>query len=73
VLRRAKVRVSAELSPHGRRHEIAKPQRRGKIVVPLWLTAVVSVAAIVGAWALLFVGNLAEVHGVIAMVQSLIN
>jgi type VI secretion system protein ImpK len=73
ILRRTKTRVSAELSPHGRRLEKGKAFHGATFAVPLWLTAVVCAAGAAAAWVLLFLGTSAEVDRIIRSLQSIVN
>jgi type VI secretion system protein ImpK len=53
-LRRTRIRVSSELSPHGKRADSGKLKKKGVFLFPLWMTGVISAAAMLLGWFALF-------------------
>jgi type VI secretion system protein ImpK len=70
-IRRTRIRVSAELSPHGKRAESAD-RRIKTFFFPLWLSCVLMAAAMAAGWVVMFIYNTAEGSGLISSIQSYI-
>jgi type VI secretion system protein ImpK len=72
-LRRTRIRVSSELSPHGKRTESSVQKRRGTFLFPLWLTGVICAAAVVLGWFALFSLSSAQGGDLLSSINSLIS
>ena len=69
-LRRTRIRVSAELSPHGRRAETATGKRSTAFLFPLWLSGVIAACIVAGAWIAMFFVNSSALSGLLGSIQS---
>jgi type VI secretion system protein ImpK len=70
-LRRTRIRVSAELSPHGRRAETSDKRRATAFLFPLWLTGAICASAAVGAWIVMFYINSSALSELLSSIQSI--
>jgi type VI secretion system protein ImpK len=69
-LRRTRIRVSAELSPHGRRAETSDKRRATTFLFPLWLTGVMCGCAVAAAWIVMFFVNSSALSDLLNSIQS---
>ena len=69
-LRRTRIRVSAELSPHGRRAESSIMKHSTAFLFPLWLSGVIAAGIVVVAWISMFFVNANALSGLITSIQS---
>jgi type VI secretion system protein ImpK len=69
-LRRTRIRVSAELSPHARRAETAIPKRSTAFLFPLWLSGVIAAGIAAVAWTVMFFINANALSGFLSSIQS---
>lgn len=73
-IRRTRMRVSAELSPHGRSTDAVAPKKKGNAApYPLWLAAAVFTGAAAAAWVLLLVRNNAQFNGVFELIRPMVS
>jgi type VI secretion system protein ImpK len=70
-LRRTRVRSSSTLSPHGSRTDNPKKFRRSAFLFPVWLTAVLSAAGIIGTYLLLQYLNTMQITGVMDVLNKM--
>jgi type VI secretion system protein ImpK len=68
-LRRTRIRVSAELSPHGRRVETAT-EKTTAFLFPLWLSGAIAAGVIAAAWVVMFFVNSSALSGLLGSIQS---
>jgi type VI secretion system protein ImpK len=71
-LRRTRIRVSTELSPHGKRTDSTILKRRGVFLFPLWMTGVISAAAMALGWFALFSLSNSQGGELVSLINSLI-
>jgi type VI secretion system protein ImpK len=69
-LRRTRIRVSAELSPHGRRAETAGVKKSTTFLFPLWLSGVIAACLVAAAWIAMFFVNSSALSGLLSSIQS---
>jgi type VI secretion system protein ImpK len=69
-LRRTRVRVSAELSPHGRRAETSVHKKSTSFLFPLWLSGVIAGSTAIVAWGIMFFINSSALSTLISSIQS---
>jgi type VI secretion system protein ImpK len=69
-LRRTRVRVSAELSPHGRRAGTSNIKRQTSFLFPLWISGVVAASLVVVAWVSFFIVNNSALSNLLHTIQS---
>jgi type VI secretion system protein ImpK len=69
-LRRTRIRVSADLSPHGKRTETSAAKRSTAFLFPLWLTGAICACAVAGAWIVMFFINSSALSGLLSSIQS---
>ncbi len=70
-LRRTRIRVSSDLSPHGKRPESSDSKKTKTFFFPLWLTGAIAASAVAACWVLLFVLNGSAARDVLSTIQSL--
>jgi type VI secretion system protein ImpK len=68
-LRRTRIRVSAELSPHGKRAETSA-KRSTAFLFPLWLSGVIAAAIVAGAWVSMYFVNANALSALLGSIQS---
>jgi type VI secretion system protein ImpK len=69
-LRRTRIRVSAELSPHGKRAETSEGRRSSAFLFPLWLSGVIAACIVAVAWVSMFIINSNALSGLLGSIQS---
>jgi type VI secretion system protein ImpK len=69
-LRRTRVRVSAELSPHGRRAETSLSKKSATFLFPLWLSGVIAAGIVIGSWFAMFFINSSGLSNLLSSIQS---
>jgi len=69
-LRRTRVRVSAELSPHGKRAETSSARRGTAFLFPLWLSGVIAAIIVAVAWIAMYFVNSNALSGLLGSIQS---
>jgi len=69
-LRRTRVRVSAELSPHGRRAETSVARRSASFLFPFWLTGIIGVSVMVAGWLIMFFINTSALSTLLGSITS---
>jgi type VI secretion system protein ImpK len=72
-LRRTRIRVSSELSPHGKRADSAILKKKGVFLFPLWISGILCAAAAVIGWFALFSLSSSQQAGLMSSIQSLIS
>lgn len=70
-LRRTRVRSSSGLSPHGGRSDSPRKFKKGAFLFPIWMTAVLSVAGVVGAYLSLQYFNTSQIAGVMDILAKM--
>ena len=70
-IRRTRIRVSSDLSPHGRRPESSTEKRAKAFLFPLWLSAAVAAVAVIVCWVVLFFVNSSAANALLSSIQSL--
>jgi|WetSurMetagenome_2_1015567.scaffolds.fasta_scaffold00565_13 type VI secretion system protein ImpK len=70
-LRRTRIRVSSELSPHGKRPEFTGEKRAKTFFFPLWLSGAIAAAAVIACWTVLFIINNAAARTLLSSIHSL--
>ena len=71
-LRRTRVRVSSDLSPHGKRTDY-NLKKRGIFLFPLWMTGVIAAIAVVLGWFALFSFSSSQGNELMTSIHSLIS
>ena len=69
-IRRTRIRVSAELSPHGKRAESSAGLKSKTFFFPLWLSGAIAAAAICAGWTGMFIVNNSACRDLLASIQS---
>jgi type VI secretion system protein ImpK len=69
-LRRTRVRVSAELSPHGRRAETSLSKKSTTFLFPLWLSGVLAAGIVIASWFAMFFINSSGLSNLLSSIQS---
>jgi type VI secretion system protein ImpK len=72
-LRRTRIRVSSELSPHGKRPDSAISKKKSVFLFPLWLTGAIAAAIVILCWGTLFSLSSSQGSELMASIQSLIS
>jgi type VI secretion system protein ImpK len=72
-LRRTRIRVSSELSPHGKRADSAILKKKGVFLFPLWISGILCAAAAVLGWFALFSLSSSQQAALMSSIQSLIS
>jgi type VI secretion system protein ImpK len=71
-IRRTRTRLSAELSPHGRRAEVASFKKEKKIFIPFWITGAIALFCVILGWIIMFVINLQNYKDVAGFIKTLL-
>ena len=71
-LRRTRIRVSSDLSPHGKRADY-NLKKRGVFLFPLWMTGVIAAIAVVLGWFALFSFSSSQGNELMTSIHSLIS
>ena len=71
-LRRTRIRVSSDLSPHGKRTDY-NLKKRGIFLFPLWMTGVIAAIAVVLGWFALFSFSSSQGNELMTSIHSLIS
>jgi type VI secretion system protein ImpK len=69
-LRRTRIRVSAELSPHGKRAETSLAKRSTAFLFPLWLSGVIAATIVAVAWVSMYFVNANALSALLGSIQS---
>ena len=72
-LRRTRIRVSSDLSPHGKRADSGILKKKGVFLFPLWMTGVISAIAVVLGWFALFSMSSSQGNELMTSIHSLIS
>jgi type VI secretion system protein ImpK len=70
-IRRTRIRVSAELSPHGKRGEGTGGGPKTGRLFPLWLTGAIGGAVVAGCWLALFILNGQALSDLLTAIRSM--
>ncbi|HMD68787.1 MAG TPA: type IVB secretion system protein IcmH/DotU [Chitinivibrionales bacterium] len=70
-IRRTRIRVSSDLSPHGKRPESSTEKRAKAFLFPLWLSAGLAAAAMIVCWIVLYFVNNSAAQALLSSIQTL--
>ena len=71
-IRRTRIRVSAELSPHGKRAGSSSAMKSKTFFFPLWMSGAIAAAVLCVGWTVMFIANHSACRGLLASIQSFI-
>lgn len=71
TLRRTRVRVSAELSPHGKKPETGQEAKAKAFLFPLWVSGTAAAAVVAICWVVMFIVNASAAGSLLGTIQSL--
>ncbi|HUI92573.1 MAG TPA: type IVB secretion system protein IcmH/DotU [Chitinivibrionales bacterium] len=72
MIRRTRIRVSAELSPHGKRAAPSSAAKPKTFFFPLWLSGAIAAGMVMAGWTAMFIINNSACGNLLASIQSFI-